>query len=171
MFARASLFTLATCATCLLVVCSKISATYGPSGLPASNAAILTLRQSATGKLRKVMFAVSLTFALSHKCNVASMLYTFTLAREPEREQDSRVKTQRTDAANRATRNKLRSMSASELRQWGLHCFAIYSGQQSAKAYKARGLDSFVHARAKRWPKKIVDNTEDKPRTKQLPIG
>lgn len=82
----------------------------------------------------------------------------------------SRV-SQRTNAANEARREALRSMSASERKALGLKLFAIYSGQQSAKAYKARGLDSFVHARAKRWPKKNVDSTEDKPRTKQLPIG
>lgn len=81
------------------------------------------------------------------------------------------MSTQRTDAANRAHREKLRLMPEEYRHKWGLRLFAIYSGQQSAKAYKARGLDSFVHARAKRWPKKNIENTEDIPRSKQLPIG
>ena len=66
-------------------------------------------------------------------------------------------------------------MSVSERKALGLKLFAIYSGQQSAKAYKARGLDSFVHARAalakQRAARKVIDSTEDKARTKQLPIG
>ena len=82
---------------------------------------------------------------------------------------------QRTTEATRERTRRLRSMSASDLRAWGLRLFAIYSGQQSAKAYKARGLDSFVHARAalakQRAARKGIDSTEDKPRTKQLPIG
>lgn len=62
-------------------------------------------------------------------------------------------------------------MSASDLRAWGLRCFAIYSGQQSAKAYKARGLDSFVHARAAKKRLQEQRNKEHTARSKTLPIG
>jgi hypothetical protein len=88
------------------------------------------------------------------------------------------VEKQRTDAATKANMERVRRMSVAERSAWGLRLFAIYSGQQSAKAYKARGLDSFVHARAAKQAKKrarelaqLEDNTEDKPRSKTLPIG
>ena len=62
-------------------------------------------------------------------------------------------------------------MSPSALREWGLHAFAIYSGRQTQKYYRIKGIDAMAHARKFRWPKKTVDSTEDSPRSKQLPIG
>lgn len=85
---------------------------------------------------------------------------------------------QRTHAATKANMERVRRMTASERSAWGLRLFAIYSGQQSAKAYKARGLDSFVHARAAQAKKRAaaklaqtLGNEEDRPRSKTLPIA
>lgn len=85
---------------------------------------------------------------------------------------------QRTTEAIAERTRRARSMSAEDRHKLGLRLFAIYSGQQSAKAYKARGLDSFVHARAaqakQRAARKLAQtqgNEEDRPRSKTLPIA
>ena len=80
----------------------------------------------------------------------------------------------RTTEAIRERTKRARSMSAEDRHKLGLHLFAVYSGQQSAKAYKARGLDSWFHARAAMAKKRLAqtqDNTEDRPRSKTLPIA
>lgn len=78
---------------------------------------------------------------------------------------------QRTTAAIAERTRRARSMSKEERHKLGLRLFAIYSGQQSAKAYKARGLDSFVHARAALAKKRAAQKKELSARSKQLPIG
>ena len=65
-------------------------------------------------------------------------------------------------------------MTVEERHALGLRLFAIYSGQQTQKAYRMRGIDAMAHARKFRWPKKQKDldvDNDTRTRSKVLPTA
>jgi hypothetical protein len=77
----------------------------------------------------------------------------------------------RTSAATCARILSLQRMSASERKAIGLRLFAIYSGRQSQKAYRMRGIDAAAQARAGKAKKRAARlAAENQTRSKLLSI-